>query len=253
MLIEAGDLALRHFKSAVRSWTKRDRSPVSEADLAVNALLHRRLRALVPEAAWLSEESEDDRARLAARRVWVVDPIDGTRAYIAGHSDWSISVALVEDGRPIVAALLAPAERAHFLAKAAAGATINGAPMRIADAAGISGLRVAGPRFLLDRLGCILEGMQPRPKVHSLALRLARVASSDLDAAFASDASRDWDLAAADLLVHEAGGALTSLDGNPPCYNREHPVHQPLLAAGPGRHERIVALVRAQMPEFLPR
>jgi fructose-1,6-bisphosphatase/inositol monophosphatase family enzyme len=102
---EAGDLALTTFNASLKHWIKGKDSPVSEADIAVDNLLRERLLAIVPDAGWLSEETEDDPARLSRRQVWVVDPIDGTRAYIAGLVDWTISAALVEDGRPIVAAV----------------------------------------------------------------------------------------------------------------------------------------------------
>jgi myo-inositol-1(or 4)-monophosphatase len=115
---EAGALALSMFGTSVKSWTKGQGSPVTAADIAANDLLRERLAAAAPAIAWLSEESPDDEARRTARRVWVVDPIDGTRAYIAGRTDWAVSVALVEDGRPVAGALFAPAEPAFYAAVA---------------------------------------------------------------------------------------------------------------------------------------
>src|SRR5262249_19989331 len=106
---EAGSLAMRTFGCALRSWTKGGTSPVCEADIPVNDFLRVRLTRLPPSYGWLSEESEHDPARLSTARVWVVDPIDGTRAYMAGKPEWAISVGLVEHGRPILGALLAPA------------------------------------------------------------------------------------------------------------------------------------------------
>src|ERR1700693_5376828 len=116
---EAGLLALSTFQKPLKNWTKGPAaSPVSEADIAVNELLRERLRAVDKTFAWLSEESADDPARLSARCVWIVDPIDGTRAYIAGLPDWAVSVALVDDGRPIAACLYAPRSQEFFLAVA---------------------------------------------------------------------------------------------------------------------------------------
>ena len=101
---EAGQLALSLFGKPIKTWTKGpSQSPVTEADIAADNLLRERLSAIAPDIAWLSEESADDPARLQARRVWVVDPIDGTRAFMGGLPEWSVSVALVEDGRPILA------------------------------------------------------------------------------------------------------------------------------------------------------
>jgi myo-inositol-1(or 4)-monophosphatase len=242
-LREAGALARRTFQQPLKSWTKAHNSPVSEADIAVDDFLRARLLALVP-CAWLSEESRDDPARLSSRCLWVVDPIDGTRAYIAGRADWAISVALVEAGRPVAAALYAPVEDALFLAGAGRGATLNGAPIAASAGAAIAHARAAGPKPLLDRLAVLAPGVAVEPKIHSLALRLARVAQGRLDIAFASADSSDWDLAAADLLVHEAGGALTTLQGHPLNYNRADPTHGALVAAGRDRHRILVEAAR---------
>jgi myo-inositol-1(or 4)-monophosphatase len=232
----AGDLALTTFNAALKHWTKGKDSPVSEADIAVDNLLRERLSAIVPDAGWLSEETEDDRSRLGKARVWVVDPIDGTRAYIAGLLDWTISAALVEDGRPVVAALFAPAENEFFSAVVDRGATCNGQPLRVSDG-GLDGARISGPRRVVEQLTSAVPSIMALPRVHSLALRFARVAQGRLDAALSGGSSHDWDLAAADLLVHEAAGALTTLAGDRILYNRAEPVHGPLLAAGPSRHQ----------------
>src|SRR5271154_6045183 len=125
---EAGALAHSLFGTPLKNWTKGPTSsPVSEADIAVDKLLHERLTGGGDGFAWLSEESVDDPKRLAARHVWIVDPIDGTRAYIAGLPDWAVSAALIEDGRPIAACLYAPVTDEFFVARAKAGATRNGA------------------------------------------------------------------------------------------------------------------------------
>ncbi|MGB8135782.1 MAG: 3'(2'),5'-bisphosphate nucleotidase CysQ, partial [Pseudolabrys sp.] len=204
---EAGALARKTAQSAFRHWTKgEDRSPVTEADIAVNDLLHQQLTALCPGAGWLSEETAEIPS--STTLMWIVDPIDGTRAFISGRADWSISVALVEDGRPLVAALYAPVSEEIFLAARGTGATLNGTPIKANEGDGLRGAKIAGPKRYLDRFSSLAEGTLAQPKVHSLALRLARVAQGALDAAFSSRGSHDWDLAAADLLVHEAGGAL---------------------------------------------
>jgi myo-inositol-1(or 4)-monophosphatase len=232
----AGDLALMTFNAALKHWTKGKDSPVSEADIAVNNLLHERLSAIAPDAGWLSEETEDDRARLGKHRVWVVDPIDGTRAYIAGLVDWTISVALVQDGRPVVATLFAPAENEFFSAVVDEGATCNRQPLHVSDGDRLDGVRISGPRRVVEQLVAAVPTIVALPRVHSLALRFARVAQGRLDAALSGGNSHDWDLAAADLLVHEAGGALTTLAGDRILYNRAEPVHGALLAAGQRRY-----------------
>jgi myo-inositol-1(or 4)-monophosphatase len=241
---EAGAFARAASANPIKTWVKEHNSPVSEVDIAVNQLLKERLAALVPEAAWLSEESEDDPARLAASRVWIVDPIDGTRSFIARRPDWTISVALIEGSRPVVAALYAPVSEELFLAVAGAGATRNGAPIKATAGGTIEGATIAGPKGFLDRFAAVAPAFVVLPKIQSLALRLARVADGTLDAALASRTSRDWDLAAADLLVHEAGGALTTVSGTKLAYNRITTVHDDLIAAGLMRHQTLTALLR---------
>lgn len=238
---EAGGIARKVFGTRVRTWFKEHDSPVSEADIAVNDFLRQRLAALAPDAGWLSEESEDDLARLTAERVWIVDPIDGTRAFINGRPDWTVSVALVQRGRPVAAALFAPVTAELFRATAGGGAACNGKPIAATGGDAIAGARLSGPKGILDRLAAAAPGFTVQPRIHSLALRLARVADGTIDAAFAASTSHDWDLAAADLLVHEAGGALTTLGGSTPVYNGTSTVHGTLVAAGRRRHQALVA------------
>jgi myo-inositol-1(or 4)-monophosphatase len=247
---EAGALAMRFFGSPLKSWTKGKNSPVSEADIAVDHLLRERLAALAPDAGWLSEETEDDPARLAAARVWIVDPIDGTRAFLAGRPDWSISVALIAGERPVLAALFVPAADEMFLARAGGGALCNGAPIRARGGDDLAGALVAGPAGYLARLSALAPRITAAPKVFSLALRFARVAQGQLDAAFAASHGHDWDLAAADLLVHEAGGALTTLAGGPVAYNRPEPIHGALVAAERTRHAKLIELLRPHQADF---
>ncbi len=247
---EAGALALRAREASPKSWSKDGGSPVSDADIAVDNFLRERLMQLSPDCGWLSEETEDDRARLQASRVWVVDPIDGTRAFLSGRDDWSISVALVENGRPVIAAIFAPVQDALYAATAGAPTTLNGAAVTANGGSGFDGIKAAGPKPMLERLAGHAPDLIMEPKVFSLALRLARVADGTLALAFASANSHDWDLAAADLLVHQAGGALTTFAGQTLIYNRADPLHGALVAAGRSRHEAFVALLREKTLAF---
>jgi myo-inositol-1(or 4)-monophosphatase len=246
---EAGALALSMFQKPLKAWTKGpSESPVCEADIAVNDLLRQRLASAGESfadssVAWLSEESADDPARLIARYVWIVDPIDGTRAYIAGLPDWTVSVALIEAGRPIAACLFAPACAEFFMARAHDGATLNGVPIAATAGTELKGARIAGPRMLLERFAAVAPPFTAMPRVRSLALRLSRVAQGSCDAAIAGGSSHDWDLAAADLLVHEAGGMLTPVTGGNVTYNRPVPRHGMLVAAGRGRHAALTTLL----------
>ena len=129
---EAGALALSLFRTELKNWTKGASSPVSEADIAVNDLVERRLRAATPDYGWLSEESVDDDSRLGKQLVWIVDPIDGTRAYLAGREDWCVSVALVAGASPVLAAVFAPSTDEFFFAIRGQGTTRNERPVRAA-------------------------------------------------------------------------------------------------------------------------
>jgi myo-inositol-1(or 4)-monophosphatase len=240
---EAGALALSMFRKPMNNWTKGEaQSPVSDADIAVDNLLRERLHD--DDIAWLSEESVDDPVRLKARFVWVVDPIDGTRAYIGGLPDWSVSAALVENGRPVAACLFAPVSEEFFAAVSGAGATRNGTAIAVSNGAGLAQARIAGPKRLLERLQAVSPPFTVMPRTHSLALRLARVAEGTFEAAFAGGNSHDWDLAAADLLVHEAGGALSPFGGGSVTYNCPVPRHGMLVAAGRDRHAALLEIIR---------
>jgi len=251
LMREAGAIARATAARPFKRWTKgKDHSPVCEGDIAVNDFLRARLPALAPAAGWLSEETADEPGARAAATAWIVDPIDGTRAYLAGYPDWTISVALVDAGRPVLAALYAPVSDEMFLALQGQGATRNDTRIDVSAANGFAGARLAGPKRKLERIASRQPDVVLEPKIHSLALRIARVAQGQLDAAFAGKGAHDWDLAAADLLVQEAGGALTELDGKPLSYNRPRLEHGALIAAGPSCHGALLDLVRDLMPEF---
>ena len=237
---EAGALALRLFRTELKTWTKGATSPVSEADIAVNDLIENRLRSATPDYGWLSEESADDTSRLDKSLTWIVDPIDGTRAYLARQNDWSVSVALVEDGSPLLGAVFAPASNEFFFATRGRGALLNDARISASTGDALSFSRIAGPKPLVERLKALPPGESLHPRIGSLALRLVRVGQGALDAAFAAGSSRDWDLAAADLIVHEAGGEMTTLAGERLVYNSRDVRHGLLVAAGHARHTHIV-------------
>jgi myo-inositol-1(or 4)-monophosphatase len=237
---EAGALAHSLFRTELKNWTKGASSPVSDADIAVNDLLEKRLRSATPDYGWLSEESADDSSRLERRLVWVVDPIDGTRGYLAGKEDWCVSVALVEGASPLLAAVFAPASDEFFFAARGQGATCNGIKLNATSGTELDFSRVAGPKPLVERLKKTADEIVLHPRIGSLALRLCRVADGRLDAAFAGGQSRDWDLAAADLIVHEADGNMTALSGAAILYNRPEVTHGVLVAAGRDRHAEII-------------
>jgi myo-inositol-1(or 4)-monophosphatase len=251
---EAGALALSLFRTELKNWTKGASSPVSEADIATNDLIEKRLRSATPDYGWLSEESADDEARLGKHLVWIVDPIDGTRGYLAGREDWCVSVALVEDASPVLAAVFVPASDEFFFAARGQGATRNHVPIHATPGSGLVFSRMAGPKPLVERLQRssdetadeVADEVVLHPRIGSLALRLCRVGEGRLDAAFAGGQSRDWDLAAANLIVQEADGNMTELSGEAILYNRREVTHGVLVAAGRDRHARIVEHFRSR-------
>lgn len=243
---EAGALALSLFGTELKKWTKGASSPVSEADIATNDLIETRLRSATPDYGWLSEESADDEARLGKSLVWIVDPIDGTRGYLAGHEDWCVSVALVSGDVPVLAAVFAPVSDEFFFAMRGQGTTCNDLPIFATAGTELDFPRMAGPKPLVQRLSPSSDEITLYPRIGSLALRLCRVADGSLDAAFAGGQSRDWDLAAANLIVQQANGKMTDLSGDAITYNRREVTHGVLVAAGRDRHARIVEHFRTR-------
>ncbi|MEO0496182.1 MAG: 3'(2'),5'-bisphosphate nucleotidase CysQ [Pseudomonadota bacterium] len=204
----AARIAMRYFGQAPQVWMKGDESPVSEGDLAVDAYLKDHLLTARPDCAWVSEETALDDSRLISKRAFIVDPIDGTRAYIGGDKIWGISIALVEAGRPVAAALVCPVLGETYLAASGFGAFVNG--RRLARRADAKALPVAGPwrmRTALNEIETDIESQWPS-HIPSLAYRLVMVANGQLRAAFARRDSHDWDIAAADLILAETGCEL---------------------------------------------
>jgi myo-inositol-1(or 4)-monophosphatase len=234
--VAAGDAARVYFANGApttaRVTYKSGDSPVSEADLAANATLERLLREALPDAGWISEETETDPVGAARPRLLIVDPIDGTRAFIAGDPQWSVSVALVEGGRPVAGVIHAPALGVTFTAAEGVGAFRNGEPIACSRRDALAGATVAGPRPLLDRLAhACKHAFERAARTPSLALRLARAADATFDVAVASDGAHDWDIAAADVILAEAGGVLLGADGGTMRYDGLS-LRRGLLAAG---------------------
>jgi myo-inositol-1(or 4)-monophosphatase len=245
----AGEMALAYFRPGMTTHAeishKAGGSPVTEADYLVDRFLKQRLETLLPEAGWLSEETEDSLARLSKNLVFVVDPIDGTRGFMSGRSAWAVAIALVEDGRPLFGIVHAPALGETYVAIKGAGARLNDKAIEVSKIRAIGAeTRVAAPVFLAKQLHEAGLRFDLQPKISSLALRIAAVASGALDAGFASENSHDWDIAAADLILHEAGGRLASLDGCAIVYNRQDTRHGLLTAAPEQIHAEVNAAAR---------
>ena len=184
------------------------------------------------------------RRRLGKRQVFIVDPIDGTRAFIGGDPRWGVSAARVEDGAPLAAALYMPALGEMYLAWRGGGAFRNGALIAASGLSALAGARLAAPANAFPELEKQGLGFVREPRVPSLAYRLAKVASGEIDAAIASTNAWDWDIAAADLLIREAGGVLSDLEMRQPVYNNPVPRHGVLTAAPAPLHGALVAAIR---------
>jgi myo-inositol-1(or 4)-monophosphatase len=232
----AGRIALPYFKTGERTAAhvhyKGGGSPVTEADLAVDDFLKKKLSNAFAGAGWLSEETEDNAARLNHSRLLVVDPIDGTRGFVGGDPHWTVSIALVVAGRPVAGVVHAPALDETFAAAARCGAALNGRPIAVSEREQLDGARIGGPRAMIQDIqhGARLS-LDLKPKIPSLAYRIALVAKGELDLAVASGKAHDWDIAAADLILAEAGGALVDAAGEALTYNREETLHPELFAA----------------------
>jgi len=241
---EAGGIAMRYFGADNQVWHKHGNSPVSEADFAVDRFLTETLRSARPGYGWLSEETEDSDERLSASRIFVVDPIDGTRGFIDGRKEWCISVAVVENGVPVAGVLECPALSETYAAAGGAGARLNG--RRLERLSGSAIASVTASRKLNEAISASQGGaLAVLPFVPSLAYRLAMVAGRKVDAAFAKPGASEWDIAAADIILREAGGALVDLDGVQPRYNRPATRSGPLLAAGTEAVSSVIELAKS--------
>lgn len=229
---EAGDIAMGYFGRKPEVWLKAGSSPVSEADFAVDRFLRETLSAARPTYGWLSEETADTPERLGAERTFVVDPIDGTRAFIDGRDTWCVSVAVVEQGTPVAGVLVCPALKETYWASSTGPAFLDGEPISVRTDGGQP--KVGGPKPIFAMLPEVLrDRFSITPYVPSLAYRLALLARGSLDAALVKPDSHDWDLAAADLILRQAGGQVVDEHGNTLSYAGEHVRHQ-MLVAGSG-------------------
>lgn len=243
----AGDLVMPFF-GQVKSWEKKKGDPVTEADLAADRLLHERLIGARPDYGWLSEETLDDPARMDRARTFVVDPIDGTRAFMEGRNQFSISLALVEHGRPIAGVVFNPATEELFAATAGGGAHCNGAPLRVRDGGEFAGTRfLAGKRSFQEALGED-AGMSAAVWVNSMAYRLGLVAAGAFDGAITLYGTNDWDIAAGALIVTESGGRITQADGSHFTFNQAGTRQSSMIAAGPLLHGRLIERIAAATP-----
>ena len=229
---EAGRIAGKYFRKNPGVWYKDGKSPVSEADLEVDRFLKTELLTARPSFGWLSEETAQGPGNLQSGRTFIVDPIDGTRAFLKGLSTWCVSIALLDAGRPVIGVLECPERNETYWAAHKQGAWRNGRKIRVAPANGEP--TVAGPDSMIDALPSeVRVSMSRHPYIPSLAYRIAMVADGTIDATFVRPSAHDWDIAAADIILGEAGGEIRMADGAPPRYGLSG-ARQGAMVAGSG-------------------
>lgn len=245
---ESGEIALQYFGKSPEVWMKEGESPVSEADYAIDTFLKEKLLEARPDYGWLSEETEDTLDRMKAKRTFVVDPIDGTRGFINGMKRWCISIAVVENNRPIAGVLECPVMEETITASFGTGTRINGTIVQSKPLQNDDTIRIAGPRSLGREFGeLVQQNCEVVPFVPSLAYRLGMISSGEIDLSLARGSAKDWDLAAADLIVHEANARLTNIEGHQLKYNCHDIRHGTLVASNAGRHDEMLDLARNAM------
>jgi myo-inositol-1(or 4)-monophosphatase len=236
---EAGRIAAARSGTIVRKWEKAPGNPVCEVDLEVDAFLRERLTGLDPEAGWLSEETIDVSDRIERPRLWVVDPIDGTRDYLRGRAGWAVSVALVEDRVPVLGVLDAPARGEHWTAAKGRGAHRNGELLRASSRAVLAGARVPA-----DQLPAADGDLVAIARPNSIALRIAMVAAGEADLVATLRWGFEWDIAAAALIAEEAGAIVSGALGQPLAFNSFSGEAFGVLASAPAIHQAAVERIR---------
>ncbi|QNE05530.1 3'(2'),5'-bisphosphate nucleotidase CysQ [Croceicoccus marinus] len=241
IMAEAARIAMAEFPgagNATTSWRKEDDTPVCAADLAVNRFLAESLRKLLPSAGWLSEETADDADRTKGGLLWLVDPIDGTRDFLRGRAGWAVSVALVSNGRPLIARLAAPARGELWAAEAGRGARRNGLALRASARSDFAGARIPADA------GLPLPPLVNVAKPNSIALRIALVASGEADLAASTRLGYEWDIGAAALIAREAGAVVTDAVGQQLAFNKLDPRAKGVLASAPAIHREATVWLR---------
>jgi myo-inositol-1(or 4)-monophosphatase len=243
--LAAGPIMRDGFNADYEIWSKGAAGPVTAIDLAVDAMLKERLRAARPDFAWLSEETADNADRLSKRRLFVVDPIDGTRAFIKKKPDFVTAIAIVEDGKPVVGVIYNPITEELYEAVDGQGATLNGAKITVSEASEVEGSRMIGPKdvFLNPRWPTPWPPMDIIQK-NAIAYRMALVATGAHDAMVALGFKSEWDIAAATVIVREAGGRVSDPWDGEITFNNPDPRAPGVIASGPRLHPSLIERVK---------
>jgi myo-inositol-1(or 4)-monophosphatase len=244
----AREVFSRFTPGAIEAEYKAGHDPVTEADKVLDSVLHKEL--MREGEGWLSEETVDDFSRLEKRRVWVVDPLDGTREFVAGIPEFCVSIAMVEDGKPIAGGIYNPATKETFLGSLESGVTYNGKPAQPSQRTSLDGAMVLASRSEVKR-GEWKQfenvGVKIRP-MGSVAYKLALVSAGLADVTFTLTPKNEWDVAAGAALIESAGGFVSTLEGTPLRCNNKSPLLTGLLSCGPLLRDEMLALVNDHLP-----
>jgi len=246
-LLSANKILQRLFSTSLSVEHKQNGDPVTVADREVNEAIKKIL--LENNEGWLSEETVDDLSRLNKHRVWIVDPLDGTREFIQGIPEWCASVALVEQGQPVAGGICAPAKQQIFLGSKTLDITLNEKPVKISNHKTLLGAKILASRSEVKRgewQKFNNESFTIIP-TGSVAYKLAQVAAGEADATFSLVPKNEWDIAAGVFLVELAGGKVTDLAGKPLTFNHHSTLTNGIIAANPGLWEEIYKLVRSKL------
>lgn len=249
----AAAIIRRYYKTDLEVEMKGHDDPLTTADRESNACIQETIAAAFPDDGWLSEETADSTDRLAKRRVWIVDPLDGTKEFTQHIPEFCVCIALVEDGRPIVAVEINPAADRLYCAVRGQGATVNGAPARVSAQRDVAQAEVLASRSE-DKRG-EWDVFKPRCNVvltGSVAFKLAEMSAGHGDATFTLTPKNEWDICAGSLLVEEAGGRVTGLDGEPLVFNQPSPLRPGMIASNGVLHEGLRALI-AELGHLVPK
>ena len=240
---EVGQIATRFAREGAKTWDKPDGAgPVTEADLAVNETLLQRLCTARPDYGWLSEETEDDAARLSCDRVFIIDPIDGTRSFVEGSNTWAHSLAVAEHGVVTAAVVYLPMRDMLFCAAVGQGATLNGRALQVSDCNNLETATVlaARPAMEAGNWNGPVPGFK-RVYRPSLAYRLSVVAEGRFDGMFTLRPSWEWDIAAGDLILREAGAVISDREASDLIYNNPRPLLNGVVAGNPILHQALIS------------
>jgi myo-inositol-1(or 4)-monophosphatase len=244
---EAGAIIRSLYGTGIAVTEKGDHgdSPLTEADTRANDALRRRISAAFPADGWLSEESTDTAERLGKRRVWIVDPLDGTKEFVRNIAELAVCVALVEDGVPVVGVTYNPIREETFAAARGRGATLNGRPVRVSNTREVTAAVVLASRSETERGEW--ERFRGRFGIEtcgSVAYKLARVAAGSADATFTLSPKSEWDVCSSACVIECAGGRVTDIAGQPLRYNQPSPTVAGVVATNGVLHDELLDLLR---------